>query len=256
MICSEIIINEGYAGINPVSYGYQTCAPSHCFGPAVRTYWLLHYVVSGKGIFRKDGQEHRIRPGDIFVIPPFLETYYEADAADPWKYIWVGFLSDIELPASFAEPVIRLPGVGGIFESMRRCQTMQNGKSAFLASRIWEMLSLIMEADKQESSYVEQALHCMNAEYMTDLSVAQLAGRLNLDRCYFSTLFKNQVGVSPSQYLVNLRLEKAAELMLFHNQTPSVAAVSVGYTDIYNFSKMFKKKFGCAPRRYIQNNKQ
>ena len=254
MLCSEIIINEGYAGINPVSYGYETCKPNHSYGPAVRTHWLLHYVVSGTGIFLRDGQEHHVRPGEVFVIPPFLETYYEADAVDPWKYIWIGFTCDMKLPPELEKPVIRVPGMGNIFENMHRCQNMQNGKSAFLASRIWDLLALILESNKQENNYVEQALHCMNAEYMTDISVTQLAERLNLDRCYFSTLFSRQVGVSPSQYLVNLRLEKAAELMLYHSQSPSVAAASVGYTDIYNFSKMFKKKYGCAPRQYIQNN--
>ena len=128
---------------------------------------------------------------------------------------------------------------------------MQNGKSAFLASRIWELLALILEEGKKDSDYIEKALHCMRAEYMTELTVAGLAERLNLDRCYFSTLFTKQVGTSPSQYLMNLRLEKALELMLQHNQSPSVAAASVGYTDIYNFSKMFKKKYGCSPRQYI-----
>ena len=251
MISSEIIINEDYPGINPSSFGYQDCTASHSYGPAVRTHWLLHYVVSGCGIFRREGQEYALYAGDIFVIPPFLETYYEADALQPWRYIWVGFTSDIPLPKVFDSPVIRCPGLGNVFEDMRRCSTMQNGKSAFLASRIWELLALILEEGKKDSDYIEKALHCMRAEYMTDLTVAGLAERLNLDRCYFSTLFTKQVGTSPSQYLMNLRLEKALELMLQHNQSPSVAAASVGYTDIYNFSKMFKKKYGCSPRQYI-----
>lgn len=252
MIFSDIIINEDYPGINPVSFGCQDCTASHFYGPAVRTHWLLHYVVSGTGIFRRDGQEYALFPGDMFVIPPFLETYYEADAAQPWRYIWVGFTSSIPLPDAFSQPVIRCPGLGKTFDDMRRCTTMEQGKSAYLASRIWEMLSLILEEGKEESGYIEKALHCMRAEYMTGLTVAGLAERLNLDRCYFSTLFTKQVGTSPSQYLMNLRLEKAAELMRFHSQSPSVAAASVGYTDIYNFSKMFKKKYGSSPRQYIR----
>ena len=253
MIHSEIIINEEYPGINPMQFGYENCAPSHAFGPAVRSHWLLHYVVSGSGIFRREGAEYRVDPGDFFVIPPFLETYYEADAAQPWRYIWVGFTSNIQLPKAFEKPVIRCAGAGKIFEDMRRCANMQNGKTAFLASRIWELLALILDEGKKENSYIEKALHFIQAEYMTDISVAQLAERLNLDRCYFSTLFTRQVGTSPSQYLVNLRLEKASELMLLHNQSPSVAAASVGYTDIYNFSKMFKKKYCCSPRQYIRD---
>ena len=253
MIHSEIIINEEYPGINPMQFGYEDCAPSHAFGPAVRSHWLLHYVVSGSGIFRREGAEYRVDPGDFFVIPPFLETYYEADAAQPWRYIWVGFTSNIQLPKALEKPVIRCAGAGKIFEDMRRCANMQNGKTAFLASRIWELLALILDEGKKENSYIEKALHFIQAEYMTDISVAQLAERLNLDRCYFSTLFTRQVGTSPSQYLMNLRLDRARELMLRHDQSPSVAAASVGYTDIYNFSKMFKKKYGTSPRQYIRD---
>lgn len=254
MIYSDIIINEDYPGINPVSFGYQDCTASHSYGPAVRTHWLLHYVVSGTGIFRREGQEYPLTAGDIFVIPPFLETYYEADAAQPWRYIWVGFHSSIPLPGAFDQPVIRCLGIGKVFEDMRRCDQMQAGKSAFLASRIWELLALILEEGKAENDYIEKALHCMRSEYMTNLTVSGLAERLNLDRCYFSTLFTRQVGTSPSQYLMHLRLEKAAELMRFHSQSPSIAAASVGYTDIYNFSRMFKKKYGISPRQYIRSS--
>jgi len=49
------------------------------------------------------------------------------------------------------------------------------------------------------------------------------------------------------------RLQTAADLMIKPGKTPSVAASSVGYTDIYNFSKAFKKKYGLSPRKYIEN---
>lgn len=248
----EIVIDEQYAGLNPVQFGYEDCAPSHSFGPAVRDHWLLHYVAEGKGIFRRDDKEYTVKAGEIFVIPPFLETYYEADAKAPWRYIWVGFTCGEKLAKKFDQPVIRCPGVGEIFDSMRRCRKMEGGKSAFLSSRIWELLSLMLEAGKTDADYVEKALYYMRSEYMNDIRVGELAARLNLDRCYFSTMFTRRVGVSPSQYLIHLRLEKAAELMVVYGKSPSIAAVSVGYPDIYTFSKMFKKKFGCSPRQYTQ----
>ena len=42
----ETIMDMGYGGMNPVQLGYEDCEPSHSFGPAVREYWLLHYVAS------------------------------------------------------------------------------------------------------------------------------------------------------------------------------------------------------------------
>lgn len=255
MIHTEIIVNKEYCGFNPVQFGFENCCPSHSFGPAVRSHWLLHYVVSGFGFFRRDGKQYNLSPGEVFVIPPYLETYYQADAKNPWYYIWIGFTADAELEHLFSPPVLSVAGMGDIFEDMRRCKGMENGRSAFLSAKLWELASLIMDSGKAEADYIEKALNCMRSEYMTQLSVDGIAARLNLDRSYFSTLFKEQVGVPPGQYLINMRLEKAAELMLHHGESPTTAALSVGYTDIYHFSKAFKAKFGSSPRNYIKKDR-
>lgn len=250
----EMIIDKGYAGINPVQFGYENCSPSHSFGPAVRSHWLLHYVISGYGRFEREGKAYRVSPGEIFVIPPYLETYYEADKDHPWQYIWIGFLADDKLSAVFGTPIIRCPGVGQVFEDMRRCGDMESGKSAFLSSRIWELISLLLESDKERVDYIEKALHYIRSEYMYDINIGLLAERLNLDRSYFTTLFTQKIGVPPGKYLSNLRLEKAAELMTVYGESPTTAAMSVGYPDIYHFSKAFKQKYGCSPRQYRREN--
>lgn len=250
MFFSEIIINEHLPGISPVNFGYETCAPNHSFGPAVREYWLLHYVVSGCGFFQREGQTHTVQAGEAFVIPPDLVTFYQADKTTPWHYIWIGFTADQALTAPLDTPVLHTPGMGEIFEEMRKCSHLERGRSSFLAARVWDLLSLFKEGSARPADYVDKALHCIRAEYMTDLNVTRLAARLNLERTYFSTLFKAKVGVSPAKYLADLRLTKAAELMTEHGKSPSTAAASVGYPDLYHFSKAFKQKFGVSPREY------
>ena len=138
-----IVMNCQYGGFNPMQFGFQNCLPSHYYGPAVRPHWLLHYVVSGKGVFHREGEIHSIGAGDIFVIPPYLETYYEADAKEPWQYIWIGFTVEGELPCVYDQPIIRCAGAGAIFEEMKRCCDLENGRSAFLAARLWELASLL-----------------------------------------------------------------------------------------------------------------
>lgn len=253
---SVIVIDSHFPGLNPMQFGSEECAPGHFFGPAVRTYWLLHYVTSGKGTFTRDGVTYQLQAGDLFVISPYLETYYEADQKQPWRYIWIGFTLDESKASEDAQtllqkPVIRCPGAGAIFEDMQRCRTLENGRSAFLCSRLWELLSLLQEQGKPAADYIDKALSCMHSEYMTGISIQEIADRLNLDRSYFSALFKGRMGIAPRDYLMQLRLEKAAELMVVHGEPPSTASASVGYLDLYHFSKVFKQHFGLSPRAYV-----
>ena len=250
MTKSEIVINQEYEGFNPVQFGSETCEPGHSFGPCVRTHWLLHYVVYGFGIFVRDNTTWRVGPGEIFVIPPYEETYYEADMEKPWRYIWVGFTMEGDELSVLEEPVIRCAGAGAVFEDMLRCSKLNNGRSAFLSGKIWELMSVLLEQGEEDSDYVKKALSYMNSEYVHGITVQQIAEKVNLDRSYFSSMFKEQMGVSPQKYLMNLRLMKAAELMTTYRETPSTAGASVGYPDLYHFSKVFKQHFGVSPRSY------
>lgn len=246
----DIVINEQYAGFNPIQFGSETCCPGHSFGPSVRTHWLLHYVVHGFGKFVRGGVTWEIGPGEIFVIPPYEETYYEADSEKPWRYIWIGFTVDGPIPEVMAAPVLRCARAGVIFEEMLRNNKWGNGRSAFLSSKIWELYAVLLEEGKNNENPIRKALDYMSVEYVNDITVQQVAEKVNLDRSYFSTLFKAEMGISPQKYLMNLRLEKAAELLTIYGESPTMAGISVGYPDLYHFSKIFKQHFGYSPREY------
>ena len=252
---SEIVINGDYGGLNPVQFGYESCVPRHPFGPAVRTHWLLHYVRSGKGIFQREGHTYTVSAGEIFVIPPYLETYYEADGDDPWDYIWVGFTVSGKVPEIFSNPVIQCPGAETVFEEMAQCRNYDSGRSAFLSSCLWKLVGFLLESGKLKSDYVDKALNCIRSEYATGITVKEIAGRLNLDRSYFSTIFTQRVGMPPRDYLRTYRLNKAAELMTVYGEKPSTAALSVGYEDLFHFSKSFKQHFGVSPRTYVRTHR-
>lgn len=248
----NVIVNdEKYDGLNPVLFGYEDCEKNHFFGPAIRKYYLLHFVVSGFGRFEIRDKSYSVGPGEIFVIPPDEETYYEADSIRPWNYIWIGFTANSPLPIEL-DDVVRCPEAVSVFDSMKKCESMSGGQSAYLAGKLWEFFSLLLENEARNKDYVERALDCIHSEYMNDISVGQIAQRLNLDRTYFSTVFKNKMHISPKQYLMNHRMSIAASLLVESRKNVSVTAMSVGYSDIFTFSKMFKRHFGVSPNEYIK----
>ena len=243
---SEIVINKNHQAINPVLFGYENCEKCHAYGPATRLYWLFHFVVSGKGTFKIGDCEYELSGGMMFVIPPFVETFYQADGEDPWEYIWVGFTGE---PPITLSDTYHIPQALRIFEQMKASQAMQFGKTEFILSKIWELFAILLEESGTRIDPVERALSLIHAEYMTALTVQQIANRLSLDRTYFSNLFHMRMGVSPKQYLMNYRMEQA-KFLLEYGYSVTVTAFSVGYQDLYTFSKMFKQYFGNAPTYY------
>ena len=242
-----LVANQNYRGFNPIFVGAQKCPPSHSFCPAIRNHHLIHYVVSGTGIFRTAEQEYALHAGEMFIIHPGEETYYEADAASPWHYIWIGFTADGELPLALPS-VIHAPAAMVIFQKMLDCESHEKGRSAFLCARLWEFFTLLLEnSESGEIDYVQYALDCIHSEYVEPITVETIASRLGLNRSYFSTLFKSKTGVSPKRYLFEYRMRMAASLLKDEHKPVTVTANSVGYTDIFNFSKMFKQYYGVSP---------
>ena len=249
-----LISDEGYQDLNPIVFGWQDCAPGHYYGPTIRAYWLIHYVVSGRGIFEINGKTYNVSKGMMFVIPPYVQTYYRADDAHPWNYIWIGFTAKSQLPCHL-DDVISCPQAGGVFQTMRDCAVYNNGRSTFLVSKLWELFSWLKEMKKDETDPVDKALFAIHAEYMSDINVQQMADRVCLDRSYFSYLFKKKTGFTPGKYLLSYRMRRAEELLQNHGCTVTVAANSVGYSDVFTFSKIFKKYHGCSPNAYAKGER-
>lgn len=246
-----LLVNRHWHDVNPVDCGWEACKPGHAFGPAARFYWLLHYVVQGRGTFTAGGKETPVRAGQMFVIRPFEVTYYEADRREPWEYIWIGFTCGISLPECLLqELVVNASRCGGIFSSMLEAENQTDGRELFLCGKVFQLLAALEEKPAGGEDYVEQARTYLEANYMRDVSIGELAGKLNLNRSYFSALFRKKTGKSPQQYLTDYRMERACQLMTEHGYSPGKAALSTGYPDIFSFSRMFKKRIGVSPREY------
>lgn len=247
------LLNYHWKEINPINCGWQRCNSGHAFGPATRFYWLLHYVVRGKGVYYVQGKEYPVRAGQFFVIRPFEVTRYEADQHEPWEYIWIGFTSGLKLPQCLQqEYVINAARCAGLFSSLKEAADMKEGRELYLCGKIYELLAQLSEKREGEEDYIELAKTYIESNYMRELSIQELSEKLNLNRSYFSTLFHRKTGRSPQQYLTNCRMEKASQLMIEHGYSPGEAALAVGYPDIFSFSRMFKRYFGISPRQYVK----
>ena len=73
------------------AFGHSVTMPGHKYGPAVRPYYLIHYILEGKGEFTVNETTYKLSAGKGFLIEPDYQTIYKADMEEPWTYIWIGF---------------------------------------------------------------------------------------------------------------------------------------------------------------------
>ncbi|MNP33895.1 HTH-type transcriptional activator Btr [compost metagenome] len=108
------------------------------------------------------------------------------------------------------------------------------------------------EPEAQITRQVEQAIRWLTLQYSQQISIEHMAQTLGYHRTHLSKMFKQHTGMSPMQFLLKIRMERA-RLLLSEPLTVEQVAASVGFLDALYFSKQFKKWYGLAPTDYRQD---
>lgn len=236
------------------------------------------YVMSGRGRHRIEDQVYEVGEGDFILIN--AGEYHQALAGEsggPTVEFYVG-LTDIQvegqakdcLPVSAAGPILHTSGELKMKLS-RLCIYMEAekemgrlGRHSMMKAYAMQMLVLYLREHEQPQKdrpmrqcsfesvnrkyLVEKIMDYFEENYARKISLDQIAGNMYLSPFYISKIFKAETGETPIHSLIEIRMEKARELLL---EEPSLSiqevASMVGYEDAYHFSKLFKKKFGVAP---------
>jgi len=246
----HIVPPNWWATVTPVNYGCESCTPGHSFGPHIRNYYLLHYVLEGEGLFTSAGKSYHLKQGDIFVIHPGERTLYRASEENPWKYCWLGFALG-QQPDFLTASVICNAPVRWIFEAVQVCENDPNADGR-IYSLIYELLwklSRHSETAKSASSYAVYTKTYLEAMYMQPIRIQQIADILHVNRRYLTAVFKEAYGVPPQLFLMELRLNKARQF-LEQGYSVSDAAGLAGFADLSNFSKQYKAFFGVSANRH------
>jgi AraC-like DNA-binding protein len=83
-----------------------------------------------------------------------------------------------------------------------------------------------------------------------ELRLGEVAESVGLSAFHFLRLFKREVGVTPYQFLMRLRLRRAIELLRDTNRPVTEIAYEVGFGDLSNFINTFRRELGCSPRQF------
>lgn len=261
------------ADLNITFAGAARPEPGHKIGPAVHHYILIHTVEGGYGTFVWQGKSYRLGRGDTFIIFPGVLFSYQADHAEPWSYRWVAVqgLQALEMlqrtGINITDPIVRSADpehLAGLFATIERVLGQQSGETVTtLATDGWFRVLLAefarlnshklrystAEALTDSERVVEQAIRWFQTQYMLPVSIEKLAASLGYHRTHFTKVFKQLTSLSPKQYINQVRMERAKEL-LSTNLSVEQVGNSCGFTDPLYFSKQFKLWTGESPSQF------
>jgi len=247
-----LLVNRHLQDFNPISAGEQQCKPSHTYGPAIRDYTLIHYVRNGCGTFYARGGVYKVKAGEVFLIRPGEITTYSADKDDPWDYQWIGF--DGALSVRFDDLPAVFPVSDSLFRQMQQICTGSETPEYLLASWLFQLYVELFADSHKQHNYTRKIKNYIQTCYMNDISVEGISEMLQLNRRYLSRHFKKETGMTIQEYLLQVRMENAAEL-LKKGVSVKEAAELCGYADPFNFSRMFKKTYGVSPSQWTKKQK-
>ena len=251
-------------------YGYEDCLPDQFFGPAIRENYVLHYITEGKGYLEYKEQKIPLQKGDFFLLIPGEVTYYFADTQTPWSYYWLGIsgikaqeyfnLSSIHDTAYLRSPHTKALGKF-IRTIVKDAERLDESKASQLhvISQLFELMhqlnavspNLDQETISPSQKLYREAKHLIDIGYNSQaISIQYIADKLRVHRSYLSSIFKDFHKISPKEYLLEVRMNRAKELLENTDQPIKIIAYSVGYLDPLHFSKAFRQYYDCSPSQY------
>ena len=254
--------------------GLEQCAPLHSFGPAIRPNYLIHYILSGKGYYYVNDTKYTVEKNQGFLIQPNVVTFYQADKDDPWTYLWIGIdgykaklylnsagldedhlIFTYEKDDSLKEYVLE----------MLKHHTMSDSDAFKIEGLLYLFFSKLCEdrkevsylnKDEHTNNYINKAIEFIQNNYHNSIKVTDIADYLCLNRSYLTSIFQNNLNMSPQKFLIEFRITKAAELLYNTDLPIGNIAYSCGYSDPLAFSKAFKKIKGVSPKEYRDTKKE
>ena len=241
-------------------FGYENIGPKAKWGYGRRNYYILHFVLEGKGYFNGNP----VNKDEGFLIRPMESVAYQPDPQKPWNYFWVSFEGDS------AEQICRR-NIGanseGIFSYNFRSVLTELIGTLFTKSSSFNNLQalslfyyIISQCDnpqqEKRNQHVEEAKNYIHLNFHRGLTVREIAETHNLDDRYLYNLFIRHEGISPKQYLNKVRLQNAKSLLRQNDCTVTEVALSVGFEDVLAFSRFFAKHTGMSPRAFRKENSE
>jgi AraC-like DNA-binding protein len=227
----------------------------------------LVYISKGRGVFEShETGKIRIEAGQAFLLFPGIWHRFRPVKTVGWHENWIGFKGDVadRVMKGFFSPekaVIRVGQDQELLHLMRSVvgiiDAAPAGYQQIMGARTLEALAIVRSramnihrGNREMAHKVQKARQYLVDNYKESIDAKALAQDMGLSTSRFRAVFKEHTGVAPHQYQIDVRMNLARHWLNESNHTISEIAEMLGFSSVYYFSRLFKRKEGVPPSAY------
>lgn len=241
--------------------------------------WELYYVTQGRGMRMTGDTLMPFVEGDVALIPPSMEHYWEykpesVNVDGEITYLMVAFSQEFVEKCINDFPEIKRALWGCVLPS----ESIKYGKESaeIIKStlgkmpglddigQLCEMLRLLptvfTTADRtcigkpikieRDIRRIQQVATYVMAHYSHTITLDEISAHIGMNRSAFCVFFKRCKGMTFSQFLTNCRLTTSCELLRDTKRQVSEICYAVGFNDLPHFNRVFKREYGMSPSQF------
>lgn len=235
---------------------------------------ILIYCIDGKGWYYMGEKKYTVKANQFFIIPATNQYMrYGSDEKDPWTIYWVHFCGDklkalndyfsmdnFIVPKSIHFDEYKIELWQQMYDCLEKGYSVENLGYAnlclyyFIASFLFPQKRTEL-LNRKSKDVTDKAIEYMKQNISERLTVEDFAAVLNLSVSHFHTVFSKKTGQGPMDYFIQLKMQRACQLLDLSRMKVKEIAFEVGYIDPYYFSRQFSKAMGLSPQTYRNNLK-
>ena len=243
------------------SFGITFPSPNFHIQRYDAKYFILEYIVSGKGYLKINGKLHELQANDVYLLEPGSSHEYYADKDEPFKKYWINFRSDVffNIFNEYDLKHIYVFRDTDISEEMTKIFELE--KVSLYNDQIYKeaskhLFAIFMKlAEKNEikakgSVVAQQILAELDKAIDSSISIDEICNTLFISRSKLIREFKKHYDITPHAYLMNRKISFSKMLLQNTNHSIKSIANHLGFADEHYFSNVFKNKTGMTPSEY------
>ncbi len=212
----------------------------------------LSFTTDGQITYTHNGKAFVSDPNTAVILPKGQTYTIHGDKDGTFPVInfeCEGFSTDtiIQFPVENIKPIMKE------FENLKSLFIYKKSPLLIMSS-LYSLFYSITTADTYSTNPLSPAIELMENNFDSKISNSILAQKCHISEEHFRKQFTKIYGISPNQYLTNIRLNMAKQML--SERTLKINAISekCGFSNPYHFCRLFKEKTGMTPSKYMEQN--